>query len=111
MDHQRDVVALLACRWESGQRLAMKLLLKLYEAASTAPAGTALGDAAAAAGGVSQDLVKAYQAVLEDSSLDGSFKVRQEGVRVWGDAVLCVVWGLAVGCSRGRAPLAYERRH
>jgi hypothetical protein len=53
----------------------MKLLLQLYEAASTAPAGTALGDAAASAGGVSQDLVKAYQAVLEDSALDGSFKV------------------------------------
>ena len=62
-------------RWEAGQRLAMKLLLKLYDAASQGAAGSSLEDKLAAAGGVSQDLVNAYKAVLEDKVLDGSFKV------------------------------------
>jgi len=61
-------------RWEAGQRLAMKLLLKLYDAASQGAAGSSLEDKLAAAGGVSQDLVNAYKAVLEDKVLDGSFK-------------------------------------
>jgi hypothetical protein len=61
----------------------MKLLLQLYHAAAAGPASTPLAERCAAAGGVPAELVGAFQAVLEDGKLDGSFKVRDAtyGVR------------------------------
>ncbi|KAG2426781.1 hypothetical protein HXX76_012837 [Chlamydomonas incerta] len=80
-------------RWESGQRLARKLLMKMYHAAAAAAApassdGPAADDdgqqrdelrarvesACAAMGGVPDSLVAAYRAVITDPALDGSFK-------------------------------------
>lgn len=61
-------------RWEAGQRLYMKLLLGLYEAAAAGPPSTPLEERCAAGGGVPQDLVDAYKAVLLDETLDGAFK-------------------------------------
>jgi len=61
-------------RWEAGQRLYMKLLLHLYEAAAAGAPSTPLDERCAAAGGVPQDLVDAFKAVLLDESLDGAFK-------------------------------------
>jgi aminopeptidase N len=54
----------------------MKLLLQLYEAAAAGGApSTPLEERCAAAGGVPQDLVEAFKAVLLDEQLDGAFKV------------------------------------
>jgi hypothetical protein len=53
----------------------MKLLLQLYEAAAAGAPSTPLEERCAAAGGVPQDLVEAFKAVLLDEQLDGSFKV------------------------------------
>lgn len=65
-------------RWDAGQRLAMKLILKLYSAASSSNADpaddAAVAAACGAAGGVSDALVAAFRAVLTDASLDVSFK-------------------------------------
>lgn len=59
----------------------MKLLLGLYEAAAAGLPSTPLEERCAAGGGVPQDLVDAFKAVLLDDSLDGAFKVGQsEGV-------------------------------
>ncbi|GFR41652.1 hypothetical protein Agub_g2389 [Astrephomene gubernaculifera] len=64
-------------RWEAGQRLSRKLLLQLY-AAATAGGGAhnaqAVADRCTAAGGVPDAVVEAFRAVLEDETLDGSFK-------------------------------------
>ncbi|GLI71085.1 hypothetical protein VaNZ11_016002 [Volvox africanus] len=64
-------------RWESGQRLARKLLLKLYAAAAAGGgdhSAKAVGERCTAAGGVPDAFVGAYRAVLGDETLDGSFK-------------------------------------
>jgi aminopeptidase N len=52
----------------------MKLLIELYHAAASGSASTPLAERCAAAGGVPASLVSAFKAVLEDGSLDGSFK-------------------------------------
>lgn len=62
-------------RWEAGQRLYMKLLIDLYNAAAAGPASTPLEERCAAGGGVPASLVAAFKSVLEDNRLDGSFKV------------------------------------
>lgn len=69
----------LVARWEAGQRLYMKLLLQLYEAAAAGAPSTPLDERCAAAGGVPKDLVDAFRAVLTDDKLDGAFKVRGLG--------------------------------
>ncbi|GBF99642.1 peptidase M1 family [Raphidocelis subcapitata] len=65
-------------RWDAGQRLALKLMLSLYAAASKANADgaseAAVASACGAAGGVSEALVGAFRSVLTASDLDGSFK-------------------------------------
>lgn len=66
----------LSCRWEAGQRLYMKLLLHLYNAAAAGSSSVPLEERCAAAGGVPASLITAFKSVLEDSKLDGSFKVR-----------------------------------
>ena len=62
-------------RWESGQRLLKKLLLKLYSAAGSASGKTAVEGACAEAGGVNDALTSAFRNILSDASLDGTFKV------------------------------------
>lgn len=59
-------------KWEAGQRLAKKLLVKLYQAATTSNKGS-LEERLESAGGVSSSIVDAFRAVLQDSSLDGAF--------------------------------------
>eukprot|EP00879_Flechtneria_rotunda_P017716 GHRR01018571.1.p1 GENE.GHRR01018571.1~~GHRR01018571.1.p1 ORF type:complete len:756 (+),score=282.34 GHRR01018571.1:954-3221(+) len=61
-------------RWEAGQRLYMKLILQLYDAAAAGSASASVSERCAAAGGVKPELVEAFKAVLEDEQLDGSFK-------------------------------------
>jgi aminopeptidase N len=61
-------------RWEAGQRLYMKLLLQLYEAAAAGAPSSPLAERCAAAGGVPKELVEAFSAVLTDDKLDGAFK-------------------------------------
>ncbi|KAG2500410.1 hypothetical protein HYH03_001981 [Edaphochlamys debaryana] len=64
-------------RWEAGQRLSRKLLLQLYAAAAAgggAHSPQAVAERCAAAGGVPDNLVEAFRAVLTDPDLDGSFK-------------------------------------
>ncbi len=67
----RVCVCVCAYRWESGQRLARKLLLKLYGVASSAGINStdkaALSGALSEAGGVPQKLVEAYKTVLKDA--------------------------------------------
>jgi hypothetical protein len=67
------------CRWDAGQRLAMKLVLSLYAAVAKSNADpadpAAVAAAAKAAGGVSPALVGAFRAVLTADDIDGSFKV------------------------------------
>ncbi|KAL3133720.1 hypothetical protein ABBQ32_008210 [Trebouxia sp. C0010 RCD-2024] len=58
-------------KWEAGQRLAKKLLVKLYGAAASGKGS--LEEGLQAAGGVSSNIVEAFRAVLQDSSLDGAF--------------------------------------
>lgn len=68
-------------RWESGQRLTRKLLLKLYEGAQGAAADAeSVAAACTAAGGVPDGYVDAVKALLTDPNVDGSFKVCEEGV-------------------------------
>ena len=62
-------------RWESGQRLLKKLLLKLYSAAGSASGKTAVEGACAEVGGVNDALTSAFRNILSDASLDGTFKV------------------------------------
>jgi Domain of unknown function (DUF3458_C) ARM repeats len=61
-------------RWDAAQRLAKKLLLDLYSAATGADVSDskAVDGALAAAGGVSDSLVAAYRSILEDKIMDGS---------------------------------------
>lgn len=59
-------------RWEAGQRLAKKLLLKLYAAAASNSNGT-VEERCLAAGGVQDNLVEAFRSVLTDKELDGAF--------------------------------------
>lgn len=60
-------------RWEAGQVLAKKLLRALYAAAKDSNAGT-VDERLAAAGGVKSSLVEAFRALLNDPSVDGTFK-------------------------------------
>jgi len=59
-------------RWESGQRLLKKLLLRLYNAAASAAGDVT--SACQSSGGVGDDLVSAFRNVLNDGSVDGTFK-------------------------------------
>ncbi|GLC52687.1 hypothetical protein PLESTB_000657300 [Pleodorina starrii] len=64
-------------RWEAGQRLSKKLLLKLYAAAAAAGGAhnsQAVAERCTAAGGVPEAMVSAFRSVLSDKDLDGSFK-------------------------------------
>jgi aminopeptidase N len=82
-------------RWDAGQRLALKLMERLYEAAAGGGGGAAanggngaaaanadavatdpklLAERCAAAGGVPDQLVDAFRATLTDESMDGQFR-------------------------------------
>lgn len=75
--HVSFVVSSHPNRWEAGQRLYMKLLLQLYEAAAAGAPSVPLAERCAAAGGLPKDFVDAFKAVLLDESLDGAFKVME----------------------------------
>ena len=57
-------------RWESGQRLLKKLLLKLYSAAVDGPAG-GVEERCREAGGVGDALAKAFGNILKDEVRKG----------------------------------------
>ncbi|GAX81576.1 hypothetical protein CEUSTIGMA_g9004.t1 [Chlamydomonas eustigma] len=62
-------------RWESGQRLLKKLLLRLYTAADDAKLKSLpIGDRCREAGGVGEALAGAFRNILKDESVDGSYK-------------------------------------
>lgn len=61
-------------RWESGQRLLKKLLLRLYSAASGASTTESVEASCREAGGVGDALPAAFKNILTDPQLDGTFK-------------------------------------
>jgi hypothetical protein len=85
-------------RWEAGQRLYMKLVLALYEAAAAGAPATPLEERCAAGGGVPADMVAAYKSVLTDAKLDGAFKVSVLHARVCVCARLCARAGGLARC-------------
>lgn len=61
-------------RWEAGQVLAKKLMLKLYASGQDANAANSIADRLIVAGGLSSELADAFKALLLDSVIDGTFK-------------------------------------
>lgn len=61
-------------RWESGQRLLKKLILKLYDSSSSASSEKEIEAKCNAAGGVNDALALAFKNIILDESIDGTFK-------------------------------------
>lgn len=62
-------------RWESGQRLLKKLILKLYASVSSASDSShSTEEKCAQAGGINDALSSAFKNIILDNSLDGTFK-------------------------------------
>lgn len=67
-------------RWEAGQILGRKLVIKLYEAAMSHQDNQTVEEAAQNAGGVSSSLVEAFRSLLKAQDLDGQFRAYAIGL-------------------------------
>lgn len=61
-------------RWDAGQKLAMKLLLKLYRCAQDSSKGATLEERVMASGGVPHSFLESLRKVMHDPRLDMAFK-------------------------------------